>query len=71
MNIVVYDVRREPCKICELRDSILLPTCEINGEQELFPICLECRDRLPYKVVPIESGEYFLPKEGYSNQLSE
>ena len=55
----------KPCKICNIRDAVMLPLCENEGEQFFYGVCMECRDKVPYKVIPIETkmdtGYFFCP----------
>tara|TARA_Y100000034_G_scaffold69360_1_gene83718 strand:+ start:252 stop:464 length:213 start_codon:yes stop_codon:yes gene_type:complete len=63
----VYEPKKEPCKICEVNDSTLLPICVIDGELKMFPVCRDCVDKIPYKEIPVKSkmgkGYYFFQGE--------
>jgi len=61
VNVKIYEPKFDPCRICNLRQSILLPICKDGERQFVYPVCLECRDKVPYEVVPIkcELGEGF------------
>lgn len=50
----MYEPTFEPCRICEINNSILLPLCIIDGKAKLFPVCSDCRDCLPYETIPIQ-----------------
>lgn len=63
IEMKVYEPKSEPCKICKERQSILLPVCRIDGEIKLFPVCMECKDKIPYPIIPVTTtmgeGCYF------------
>lgn len=52
-KLKVYEPKPEPCKICNERQSLLLPLCEIDGEVKMFPVCLECQNKVPYEIIPV------------------
>lgn len=62
----VYEPKKVPCKICEINDSLYLPICEIDGKRQMFPVCKECRDKVPYKVIPVrtvmDKGYYYFKR---------
>ena len=61
----VYKAKQVLCKVCGERDSVLLPICVINGVEKMYPVCEECRDKVPYEVIPIEckmdEGYFYCP----------
>lgn len=67
MDFKVYEPKHEPCRICEERNSIFLPICIIDGAKKVFPVCLECREKVPYETIPVTTvigeGFYFFPKD--------
>lgn len=68
MKIKIYEPKFNPCKICNERQSTLLPICIINGVKKMFPVCSECRDKVPYDVIPVKEilgeGYYYCPIQG-------
>jgi len=75
MNIKVYEAKKEPCKICNEKDSIFLPICVIDGERKMFPVCPDCRDKVPYPVIPVKmtlgEGYYYFNGEWHPGGKSE
>jgi hypothetical protein len=77
METRVYEPHREPCKICNERDAVLLPYCKIDGEIKMYPVCMECKDEVPYEEVPVitemDVGYYYyegmIHKAEYSGLL--
>lgn len=61
MNWKVYEPKVESCRICNKSQSLLLPLCEIDGEIRMFPVCLECRDKVLFKTIPVTTTM----EEGY------
>ncbi len=64
--IKIYEPCKKPCQICNERDVVLLPYCRDQDGKEFFMhVCLECRDKIPYEVVPIKTymdeGYYYCP----------
>jgi len=56
----------ELCKICNNRTAIVYPLCELeDGSQFMYGVCMECRDKVPYKVIPIkvtlDEGYFYCP----------
>lgn len=64
-EIRIYEPKREPCKICKERLAVVLPVCEDEGKRFWYPVCLECRDKVPYKNIPVntemDEGYFFCP----------
>lgn len=54
-EIKVYEPKIELCKICNERQSLLLPLCEIDGELKTYPVCVECKDKIPYRTIPVKT----------------
>ena len=42
------------CRVCNEKESILLPICEIENQFRFFPVCIDCVDKVPYKIIPIK-----------------
>lgn len=63
--IKVYEAKKEPCKVCNERDSVLLPIVNIDDKLQWYPVCVECRDKVPYPVIPVVSvlgeGYFYCP----------
>jgi len=51
----IYEAKSDLCRICNDRQSLLLPICEIDGKTKTFPVCKECYDKIPYKIIPVRS----------------
>lgn len=65
MNYKIYEPKFEPCRMCNERNSTLLPLCEIEGEIRFYPVCYECADKIPYPEIPVktkmDSGYFYCP----------
>jgi len=61
----VYQQTPQFCKLCNIRNAIVYPLCEDDGKQFFYGVCMECRDKVPYKVIPIEykmdTGYFYCP----------
>lgn len=61
----VYKHTPEPCKLCNIRNTVIYPLCEDDGKQFFYGVCMECRDKVPYKVIPIKTemdvGYFYCP----------
>jgi len=44
----IYEAKKELCKICNERDSTLLPICVIDCKRQWYPVCIQCKDKIPY-----------------------
>ena len=66
-EIRIYEAKQEPCRLCNLRQGVLLPLCQ-DGDCEpfFFLVCLECKDKIPYKIIPIKvemgAGFFYCPE---------
>ncbi len=67
----VYEPKKVPCSICTTNAGVMLPICIIEGERRMYPVCIECKDKVPYEIIPVRSvmdkGFYYTPegwKEG-------
>ena len=71
----VYEAKKDLCRICNVKQSILLPYCLINGNIKVFPVCNECRDKVPYETIPVivtmDKGYYFCPHKPEINEQIE
>ena len=54
MNIT--ESRKIPCEICIDRQGVLMPYCRDGDKEFFFFTCRECRDKVPYEVIPIKTG---------------
>jgi hypothetical protein len=66
-EIRVYESKPEPCRLCKERQGVLMPLCK-DGDREpfFFLVCPECRDKVPYEVIPIkvtmDPGYFYCPE---------
>lgn len=67
-----YEPATSLCELCKTNSSVLLPICEVKGEFRMVPVCLDCRDDLPYEVLPIscvmDTGYVFCTDQGLSQE---
>lgn len=55
MRIMDFKVYKSPplsCSLCE-QQAILLPLCLINERAVVYPVCANCRDKIPYPTMPV------------------
>lgn len=68
----IYEPKREPCNICKDKYSVLLPYCLDGDRIFCFPVCIECRDKIPYQTIPVrrtmDEGFYFCPHLPLTNR---
>ena len=61
----IYEPKKELCRICNEKDSILLPIVNIDDKLQWYPVCIECKDKVPYPTIPVtttmDKGYYFCP----------
>ena len=78
MKYKTYKAKYELCQICNERQGILMPLCRDGEKTFFFLTCHECRDEVPYEVIPIktkiDTGFFFcphVPDESIIKKISE
>lgn len=54
MDWKIYESPKVKCNICNDKEAILLPICVVDGYLKTVPVCIDCEDKVPYKVIPIK-----------------
>lgn len=53
MEWKIYEPKFDPCRICGVNNSVLLPYCKDGDRTFWYPVCRDCRDKIPYEVIPV------------------